>query len=239
MATEMATGEDQAFPSKTMRDLAVKQKTHSNPRTVDSDSKVGEIAKNIALIYINKGDNEKAIAAIEKAKESNPNDLNLILSEASVYYSMGKSDKYRELISKARELDPNNVDLVFNLGVSASEQNDFESAEKYYKEAISIDPNYSNAYMNLAVLVLDKEQALIEEMNKLGTSAADNKKYDELKVERENLYKQAVPYLSKVLELNPKDLQAAKTLMNIYSALADDANFKAIKAKVEAMENEN
>jgi len=239
MATEIATGEEQAFPSETMRDLSVRSKTHNNPRTVNTESKVGEIAKNIALIYINQGENEKAIAAIEKAKKSNPNDLNLILSEASVYYKMKNMEKYRQLVSKALELDPNNVDLVFNLGVSASEEGDMETAEKYYKKAIEMDPNYSNAYMNLAVLVLDREQGIIEEMNKLGTSAADNKKYDELKIVRENLYKEAVPYLSKVLELNPKDIESARTLMNIYSALADDANFKAMKAKVEALQNEN
>ena len=152
---------------------------------------------------------------------------------------MKKMDKYRQLVSKALELDPNNVDLVCNLGGSASEDGDMETAEKYYKKAIEMDPNYSNAYMNLAVLVLDREQGIIEEMNKLGTSAADNKKYDELKIVRENLYKEAVPYLSKVLELNPKDIESARTLMNIYSALADDANFKAMKAKVEALQNEN
>jgi tetratricopeptide (TPR) repeat protein len=150
---------------------------------------------------------------------------------------MGDKDKYSKLISKAIELDPDNVDLVFNLGVSSSEEGDMVSAEKYYKQAISMDSSYSNAYMNLAVLVLDKEESIIEEMNKLGTSAADNKKYDELKVTRENLYKEAVPYLAKVLELNPADVEAAKTLMNIYSALGDDVNFKAMKAKVDSMQN--
>ena len=53
MATEIATGEEQAFPSETMRDLSVRSKQHNNPRTVNTESKVGEIAKNIALIYIN------------------------------------------------------------------------------------------------------------------------------------------------------------------------------------------
>ena len=91
----------------------------------------------------------------------------------------------------------------------------------------------------MAVLILNQEQSLIDEMNKLGTSAADNKKYDELKIEREVVYKDALPYLSKVLELNPKDIDAANTLMNLYSALDDTENFKAMKAKVEALKNGN
>ena len=93
--------------------------------------------------------------------------------------------------------------------------------------------------MNMAVLILDQEKGIIDEMNKLGTSAADNKKYDELKVKREKVYRDATPYLSKVLELNPKDINAATTLMNLYSALDDTENFKAMKAKVEALKNGN
>ncbi|WP_347926230.1 tetratricopeptide repeat protein [Pontimicrobium sp. SW4] len=239
MATEVATGEDQSFPSDVLRDLSVKAKTHTNPRVVNTDSKVGEIAKNITLIYISQGKNDKAITAIEEAKKSNPNDVNLILAEADLYRQMDNTEKYAQLISKALELDPNNVALVFNLGVTAADNNDFEAAKKYYNKAIEMDPKYSNAYMNMAVLVLDQEKGIIEEMNKLGTSAADNKKYDELKVKREQVYREATPYLSKVLELNPKDINAATTLMNLYSALDDTANFKAMKARVEALKSEN
>ena len=239
MATDVSTGEDQAFPSSMLRDAAVRQKTHSNPRIVNADSKVGEIAKNIALIYVNRGDNDKAIAALEKAKQTNANDTGLILAEAELYRKMGDDDKYAKAVQKALELDPNNVILVFNLGVNAADNEDFESAKKYYDRAIEIDPTYSNAYMNMAVLILNQEKGIIDEMNKLGTSAADNKKYDELKVKREKVYRDATPYLSKVLELNPKDINAATTLMNLYSALDDTENFKAMKAKVEALKNGN
>ncbi|MCK0109842.1 tetratricopeptide repeat protein [Flavobacteriaceae bacterium S0825] len=239
LATEVSTGEDQAFPNEVTMNLSVKGKTHTNPRVVDSESKIGEIAKNITLIYISQGKNEEAIRAIEDAKKLNPNDVNLILAEADLYRQMDNTEKYTELISKALDLDPNNVALVFNLGVTAADNNDFDEAKKYYDKAIKMDPTYSNAYMNMAVLILDQEKGIIDEMNKLGTSAADNKKYDELKVKREKVYRDATPYLSKVLELNPKDINAATTLMNLYSALDDTENFKAMKAKVEALKNGN
>ncbi len=238
-ATDIETGEEQTFPNATMRDLSVKAGTHEGSRNVQADSKVPEIAKNIALIYIEQGKTDEALAAIEKAKASSPDDLNLILSEANVYYKMGNTDKYKQLITKALELDPNNVDLVFNLGVFAAQEDNFDEAKTYYDRAISMDPNYKNAYMNMAALVLDQEQGIIDEMNNLGTSSADNKRYDELKEQRTQLYKDAVPYLNSVLELDPEDLSAARTLMNIYSALDDTPNFKAMKAKVDALEGRN
>ena len=95
------------------------------------------------------------------------------------------------------------------------------------------------AALGILALVLDQEQGIIDEMNNLGTSSADNKRYDELKEQRTQLYKDAVPYLNSVLELDPEDLSAARTLMNIYSALDDTPNFKAMKAKVDALEGRN
>ena len=52
-------------------------------------------------------------------------------------------------------------------------------------------------------------------MNGLGTSRADNVRYDELKLKREELYRECVPVLEKLVELN-KNQEAIKTLMNIY-----------------------
>jgi len=239
MATEIETGEEQKFPNQMMRDISVKSGTHDKSKNVQTKSKIAEIAKNTALIYVELGQSEKAIAAIESAKKTSPNDLNLILSEANVYYKMGDTQKYKELIKTALDIDPNNVDLIFNLGVFAAEEKDYESAKSYYDQAISIDSKFTKGYMNMAALILDQEPAIIEEMNNLGTSSADNDKYDELKEKRQQLYKDAVPYLAQVMDNEPDNLSAAKTLMNIYSALDDMENYKAMKAKVDALQGEN
>jgi tetratricopeptide (TPR) repeat protein len=236
VATETESGEDQAFPTAGLRDIAVKAGTHTNARNEKTESKVGDIAKNIALIYIEKGETDKALTSIEEAKASNPNDFNLIVAEANVRYKLGQMDKYKELISQALSLEPNNIDLLFNLGVVAAEENDFDNAKMYYDKAIKLDPTYTRAYMNMAALILDQEQGIIDVMNGLGTSAADNKKYDELKEKRTQLYRDAVPYLKAAFEYDPKNISAARTLMNIYSQLDDMPNFKLMKAKVEELE---
>ncbi len=238
-ATEVETGEEQSFPNSSLRDISIKAGTHEKSRNVKTESKAGEIAKNIALIYIELGDNDKAIEAIEKAKLSSPNDFNLLVSEANIRYKIGDKDKYKELIAEALAINPNNVDLLFNLGVVAADEDDFETAKKYYNMAIETDPTYTKAKMNMAALILDQEQGIIEEMNGLGSSAADDKRYDELKNNRQQLYKDAIPYLAAILDVEPDNLSAAKTLMNIYSAIDDMPNYKAMKAKIEGLENKN
>ena len=165
------------------------------------------------------------------------NDINLILLESNIKWEMGEVDEYQKLISKALEIEPNNVDLVFNLGVVNAEKGNFDDAIKYYDTAIEIDSGYTKAYLNAAALILEREGPMIEEMNSLGMSTADYNRYDELKIERENLYKSAIPYLEKVYTLENDNLNAARTLKNIYSALGDTNKENEYRAIVAELEN--
>ncbi|MDO7173670.1 tetratricopeptide repeat protein [Mariniflexile sp. AS56] len=234
-ATNVETGEEEVLDKGT-RDLYVKAKSHSNPGERMTESKKPEIVKNVALIYISEGDDEKALGAMKEARAESPDDINLILSEANIHYKMGNTDKFKALLEKATQMDPNNPELQYNLGVIASESGQPEDAKAYYEKTISLNPEYINAYINLAALILSTEEVLIKEMNGLGSSKKDDLRYDELREARQNLYKSAVPYLTKALEIDGKNVSAAKTLMNIYSILGETAKHNDMKAKVEALE---
>ncbi len=237
-ATNKETGEEEILDKNT-RDLYVKAKSHINPGKRKTESKKPEIVKNVALIYVSNGDNEKAIKAMKDARAESPDDVNLVLSEANVHYKMGNTEEFKTLLTKATEMDPENAELQYNLGVISSESDHPEEARAYYEKAIEIDPNYINAYINMSALVLGKEESIIKEMNSLGTSKADNKKYDELREKRQDLYKEAVPYLTKAIEIDSNNLSAAKTLMNIYSILGETDKYKSLKEKVDTLEGGN
>lgn len=236
VAIDKATSQEETFGSKSLRDISVKAGTHISPKDRKTGSKNAEIVKNIALIYVSNGENEKAIAAMKDARKANPDDLGLLISEANIQLQMGNKNEFKTLIQEALVKDPNNPELLFNLGIVSADAGEYETAKTYYKKAIEIKPDYADVYNNMAVLILGGEQKIIEEMNALGSSAADNKKYDELRDKRTQLYMEAIPYLESTLKFRPKDLQAAKTLMNIYSAIDETAKFKEMKAKVEALE---
>ena len=238
VAISKETNQVDVFENIQMRDLSVKAGTHLKPSIRPTESKSAEIIKNISLIYVQKGENEKALTALNKARKLNPEDSSLLLTEANLYYKIGNTDKFKELIEEASAKDPNNAELLYNLGV-VSADSDVETAKKYYKKAIEIDPDYSSAQINLAALILAGETSIIEQMNSLGTSDADYKLYDELELKRKGLFKEAIPYLESVLKLNPKNLEVARTLMGIYSAIELDDKSKAMKEKVEMLESGN
>tara|TARA_B100001778_G_scaffold15554_1_gene11886 strand:- start:4484 stop:5734 length:1251 start_codon:yes stop_codon:yes gene_type:complete len=235
-ALNIITNMEEAFDNKLLRDASVQAKTHSNPTEKKSKSRYPEIIKNMALIYNQMGDTEKALGAMLEARAENPDDLNLILTEANVYYAMGNIDKFKSLLEYATELDSENPELQYNLGVIAAEANDVENAKKYYTRAIELNPKYVNAYINLAALILGQEESIIEEMNNLGTSAADDRRYDELRLERKELYFEAIPYLEQAIDIDSNNFQAARTLSNIYSATGDDAKAKEYRDLANSLE---
>lgn len=232
-AVNKATQKKEAFNSKELRDISVKSKSHIKPTDEKTESKKAEIVKNIALIYQNEGNDEKAIEAYTDAISENPDDVNLILNQANLYYKMGNTDEFKRLLTKATTMDPENPDLQYNLGVIAAEANDKEEAKKYYNKAIQLNPNYVNAYINLAALTLGEETKIIDEMNALGSSKADNIRYDELRAKRLEVFRKAIPDLEKALEIDEKNESASATLINIYGVLGETAKLKALKAKIE------
>ena len=238
-ATNVETNQEEKFANKNLRDLQVKAKAFINPGERVTESKKPEIVKNIALIYVSQGKNEKAIDAMKAARKESPDDINLILSEANVHYKMGNNEEFRNLLEQATKMDPNNPELQYNLGVISGESGHPEEALAYYKKTVELDPKYVNAYINLAALTLAKEESIIKEMNGLGSSKKDDLRYDELREQRQELYKSAVPYLEKALELDSKNISAAKTLMNIYSILGEKAKHDKMKVLVDSIEGGN
>jgi tetratricopeptide (TPR) repeat protein len=234
-ALNIITNMEEAFDNKLLRDASVQAKTHSNPTEKKSKSRYPEIIKNMALIYNQMGDTEKALEAMLEARTENPDNLNLILTEANVHYAMGNIDKFKSLLEYATELDSENPELQYNLGVIAADANDVENAKKYYNRAIELNPKYVNAYVNLAALILGQEEFLIEEMNNLGTSSADDRRYDELRLERKEIYFEAIPYLEQAFDIDSNNFQAAKTLSNIYSATGDDVKAKKYREVAESI----
>ena len=113
----------------------------------------------------------------------------MLFSEANVQLKLNNKQAFKDLMIEATEKDPDNPELQYNLGVITSESGDNKLAETYYRKAIQLDPEYADAYLNLAAVILDQEEPLVEEMNNLGTSKADNLKYDKLLAQSQSLYK--------------------------------------------------
>jgi tetratricopeptide (TPR) repeat protein len=193
-----------------------------------------------ANLYLETKDFETYKKLIAEVLEKNPNDSDLIFNlgvinanakktsdiaaEAAHTASVkaGKAGKVEEAKSFAK---------AEKEALAQSAQSAID-AEKYYKKVLEINPKYINGYINLAALKLEDEKVIIDEMNKLGTSEKDMKRYEDLKTKRQNLFRSMIPTLQKAVELDSNNVDVAKTLMNVYSALEMTAEYKALKATI-------
>ncbi|MEO4005981.1 tetratricopeptide repeat protein [Flavobacterium sp. CAU 1735] len=230
-AVNKASGNEESFNSDADRKASIKLGLHEKPRDEKVPSKRGEIYKNIASILVHQGKIDEAKKAISEAKAANPGDTSLMLAEANLYLDAKDFTNYKRIITEVLEKDPNDADLLFNLGVISTNSGDIEDAKKYYKRAIEVNPNYFNAYNNLGALMLFGEDKMVKEMNSLGTTPKDNKRFDELKAKRNKMYTDALPYFEKALQIEPKEPNIKAVLLNAYQVLEMDAKYKALKAQ--------
>ncbi len=235
-AVNVETNELETFQSELLRKAAVQSGTHKDPQENRTPSRTGEIAKNISLIYIELDQPEKAKDAMVRAKKENPTDTGLLQAEADLYYNLGDMGKYKEIMTSISEMSPNDPVIFYNLGVSAEKLEDFENARKYYERSIEIDPTFANSYNNIASLILAKDRDITEEMNSLGMSSADAKKYDELKLKKIEIIKEAIPYLEKTIELSPNNINAMKYLRSIYQQTGEDDKAAKITEMLQSKE---
>ncbi|WP_299156947.1 tetratricopeptide repeat protein [uncultured Christiangramia sp.] len=231
-AVNIETGEKENMGSKEQMDLMVKSGQYKDPKVEPIPSKKGEIASLVARIYINQEDYPKAIASIDAAKAANPNDVDLLLSEANMYYQMGEKEKAISILEKAGNMDKSNPGVYNNIGLMYAEIENTEKAVESYKTALEIDSEYNEARINMVAAMLGEERALIDEMNNLGMSKKDNARYDELDAQRKDLYKKVLPYLEKAMEVNPENKEIVKTAMNLYTNLDQQEKADALKDRL-------
>jgi tetratricopeptide (TPR) repeat protein len=225
-ATGVSTGDEMEVPDLATFEIYKKSKDFKNLREDLTPSRLPEIVKNIALIYVQKGDNEAAMQAVKDARSVSPKDVSLILTEADLYNKIGDEARFASLMEEAIGQDPNNAVLYYNLGVVNGNNGNRDEAILYYKKAMDLDPTYEPTYLNLASMILDGEADIVDQMNALGNSAAENRKYDALKQKRESIFLEAVPYLETLVDINPKNKDALTTLKNIFGTIGDTVNFK-------------
>ena len=226
--TEVASGDEIAVSKEEMEILS-KTPEYENPRSNDTPSRFPEIVKNIALIYNQLGDREKAIAAINDARSENPEDVDLIITEANYYIESGDKEKFKNLINQAIEKDPSNGNLYYNLGVVSAELGEKDNAIEFYNKAIELEPKFESSYLNLVALILEEDVRIRDKMDKLGTSRADDLKYDKLKLERENIFKECIPILKSLIEINKNNEEAIRTLINIYAVIEEYDEVRKLK----------
>ncbi|OLE67876.1 MAG: hypothetical protein AUG09_00240 [Acidobacteria bacterium 13_1_20CM_2_68_7] len=136
--------------------------------------------------YTLAGEDDKAIAALEKASLIDPSKSDSYMELASIYEKRKDKAKADEMYQKIIAVDPGNAATVFfNIGVHAWNENKDKEAAQAFQKAIEIDPKLAGAHRELA-RVLTRMQAFddavkhYQEYLRLEPKAPDAKEIQEM-----------------------------------------------------------
>ena len=204
------------FNSKEEMNLMMKSGKYKNNSITNSESKRNDILKSLVTILSKQEKYNEAIALVKQLRQVEPDNLQLLLTEAYIYNDLKQPEKFEALMKEATEKDPTNPDLFYNIGIVNYNEKNIEQAEKYFAKAVEIKADYPKGNWMLANTLLLKDAALVTKMNALPMS--DTKNYAKYETERKNLFTKVLPILIKA-DKAERSASSVRLLIGVYEQL--------------------
>jgi tetratricopeptide (TPR) repeat protein len=111
------------------------------------------VYKNIANVYIAKGEAAKAIEYIDKGilDSKGQDKVQYLILKGNYYHSIGKLDDARAAFLEAQKINNQSPVVLTNLAAVLIDKGEFESAVENCTKAIEIDPTLTEAYFNRGI----------------------------------------------------------------------------------------
>lgn len=177
---------------------------------------------------------DSSLEYIKKGKEMFPEEPEFLIQETNYYLKAKEFEKAEGNLKMAIGNDPDNAMLYFVLGTAMDQLGKTKGAAEAYKKAISIDENYLDAYHNLGATYVNNSVSIKEKINELDFRS-DKAEIEQLERESEEALSNAIPFLEKALELEPRNEQVMNSLKSIYFAFERMDDYNAMKAKIDGL----
>ncbi len=215
----------------------------------------------LSMAYEKLGKKEQSLAVLQEGKKKFPGDKNLANAELNHYINSGNLDQMIAKLEEAIAQEPSNADLYLNLGIiyggmaypgqgkpapaNAAELG--KKAEDAYTKAASLDPENASVNYQLGAFYYNQAADINGQMAQLGTSKAEQVKYNEMLAQRDALFDKALPALEKSSRLfgaKEKNLvgeekrlyyDCLKALREMYVILDKTEKASALRAKMEQL----
>jgi tetratricopeptide (TPR) repeat protein len=111
----------------------------------------------IAQNYLEEGDTVKAINALVKSVDANP-DFYEGYIQLGLLHANKKDIKAIDYYNNALRIDPKSTEVHYNLGYFYQSVDSFNKAESWYRKLLDIDKTYKSTNYNLAYILFLKEK---------------------------------------------------------------------------------
>ena len=196
-------------------------------------------AKPYAYLYTvlkDNGNKEEALTYLQKGFEKYPDDANMLVELINHYLNGPNPNEAADYLDKAISLDPENASYYRAKGTVYEKTNELAKAKEMYELAFTKDPKDYISQFNLGVLQLN----VAEEARKVANDIPEQKKYDAAIKDIQKLYEEALPYFTKVVEIEPDEKNSISYLKELYFRLRNEKpeymkKYEEFKVKMDNM----
>lgn len=203
---------------------------------VDVQWKDPKAASFLAESYFLNGQQDEAMATMDEALTVFPDDKDTYVCAASIYLRSGNNEKSANVMNAALIKWGDEPTFQRFLGISYQNEGKEAEAEAAFMKALELKPDFLEVFIDLGSLYVSKGNRLNTEANEVPYE--ETEKYEDLMAQAKEAYYQAVPYLEKILEVDPNNLSAMQPLRDIYVKVGDMAKAKELKAKIDELTGE-
>jgi len=185
-------------------------------------------------LYLSDHDTIAAIEHAAIAASEYPEDDDAVIQNIELNLIVGNETKMIAEIEGQTAKDPDNASLFYYLGIAQFAANNADKALEAYRKAVAIDPDYADANKNISAIIIN---GIRDELNDINADTKlSNNDYNAKLAELKERIKEARPYLEKVVEVNPQDLDALRSLKGYYDFLQDEEKSKEVEARIDAVQ---
>lgn len=215
------------FFTKESMDKAVSLKTHMQPQETgyQENIRADVYYASLAGLYLKEKNKEKALEVLDSAKKEFPTKVNFFRDHAAIVYGMNDKNAYLKSLDEVLSLTPNDSQSWFNYGVVSQELGMTSKAIEAYDKTTIIDPGNRGAYINKALVILSKEQTIIDELN---NSRGNSKKRNAAKDKMKEMYLAAIAAFEKANEIK-EDPAIISNLILMYKEVGQTEKAKALE----------
>ena len=189
---------------------------------------------NLASAYLGKENNEEAAKVISVGIAKFPSSEALIRENVNLKLMEGKGTEAVAELEQLLAARPDDVTLMFALGTIYGDDTkdlfDGDKAIDYYTRAINAKPDFYDAIYNLGALYINMSNKIKEQADAItGFSKAEQKQYDDLITQANELIQTGLPYVKQAYEAQPSpEIKAVLKSMYVRLNMLDEV--KALDA---------
>ena len=166
---------------------------------------------------------QKAKEALMTGLEKFPKNERIMEGLIALYTtedSVGDPQELVAMVDRSLAENPQSVDLWMGRGFLFCKLENYDESIASFKKVIELKPEDFDGYMKLGTVYAFKGDALQHAMN--AEQFTSQSAYDNALAAVNDVYREALPFLEKAYELNPKDVNTLQLLKSIYFRLRDE-----------------